>query len=120
MDEIEAARNKPFKIGEHDCVSFACSCVKALSGVDLTHEVERYRSSANSARLFRGRGLDLSVSNVLGEPLPVVFAQRGDVVELRRGRRSFIGICVGAHAAMLKLDGLAFVPISDCRQVWKI
>jgi hypothetical protein len=123
---IEAARVRPYELGVHDCASFAGECVKALDGRDLwgTHAAGRYRSRAEFVRLLRAQGRGgyaAAVSRLLGvEPQPVAFAQRGDVVELRRGTRSHLGVCVGTHAAMPKLDGLAFVPLCDCRQSWRI
>ena len=121
MDVIEAARSRPYVLGEHDCVSFACACVKALDGRDLAQEIERYRTGSDSVRLLRGRGgFVAAVSRLLGEHEPVSMAQRGDVVELRRGNRSHLGVCVGVDVATPKLDGLAFVPITDCRHVWRI
>jgi len=123
MDEIEAARGKAYKLGEHDCVSFACACVKALDGRDLWTGIKGYRTRAECVITLRklGRGFAAAVSKLLGvESQPVSLAQRGDVVELKRGAQSHLGVCIGTHAAMPKIDGLAFVPIADCKRSWRV
>jgi hypothetical protein len=117
---IEAARGREYKFGTHDCVSFACECVKAIDGRDI--KVGDYVTAKDAKKILRGKGgFTAAVTRFLGvEPGPVSLAQRGDIVELQRGKHSHLGVCVGAQVAMPKLDGLAFVPLSECKQAWRV
>lgn len=120
---IEAARERPFRWGEHDCALFAASVVEAITGVDPAVQWRgRFDSRAKAAHYLAERGgLGTVVTAALGAPLPyVTLAQRGDVVMVDTEEGPALGVCNGAHAACAGPEGLALVPMPAWRLAWKV
>lgn len=123
---VEAARNTPYKLGEHDCFRFACAAVEALTGADVwTAWRGRYRTRREALRRIRefgGGGFTEAGTKLFGvAPVPVGLARRGDVLEYADDScAAHLGVCVGAHVAVLAESGLAFVRLSDCRHAWRV
>lgn len=120
-EEIEAARSRPFRWGQHDCATWAADVRRALTGEDLAAGWRgKYRDARGAKRAIRATGAhDLveAVTRAIGSPLPsVLMAGRGDVVT----DGAALGICLGRDAAFLSLSGLAFRPLATCLHGWSI
>lgn len=118
---IEDARERPFAWGSHDCATWAADCVMAVTGRDLGQDWRgRYRTARGAARMLRRAGFSAiadAASVRLGQPLPSpLLAQRGDVVT----DGAAMGVCIGATAAFLSPDGLAFRPLAACAAGWRV
>ena len=145
-DSIEAARAKPYVLGEHDCLRVALGAVEAITGVEMwSRFAGKYSSRREALRLFLDRsrwsefyggeipkekeceaqGATLTifetVFSILFGTLPIDarLARKGDVVKYV-DREEHLGVCVGAQVAVLKDDGLSFVPRSKCSLCWRI
>ena len=123
-EAIEAARDRPFRWGRHDCAIFAFDLRRDIAG---GHDVAalwrgRYTTARGAVRMMRRLGwhaLEAVGRDLLGEPLPSVhLAQRGDLVLANTGLG--FGVCLGARAAGIAPEGLVFVPLSACRLVWRV
>ena len=121
-EAIEAARDRPFCWGRHDCATFSFDLRRAIAG---GHDVAalwrgRYRTARGAVRVMRRLGwtsLEAAGRDLLGEPLPSVhLAQRGDLVLSDTGLG--FGICLGARAAGIAPSGLVLVPITACTLAW--
>lgn len=82
---IEAARQRPFAWGTHDCCSFAAGVVQALTGHDafaqFTASFGVYTDERGALRaLAAADGVAAIATAHLGDPIPVAQARRGDVV----------------------------------------
>ena len=66
--------------------------------------------------------VSMKLSHGFTRPLPsVLLAQRGDVLLLSLpGSAPAVGICAGLNGLFLEPDGLASVPIQDCKMAWRI
>jgi hypothetical protein len=122
---LEAARARPYRLGESDCFWLACSAVQALTGVDRWPEFSgQYRTKGQARRLIArfGSSFDAAFSWFFGgEPLPVAQARRGDVLKfVDDAGEAHLGICVGPHAAVYGPKGLMFVPRSACACAWRV
>lgn len=139
---IEFARGKPYVLGSHDCFRVACMAVQALTGVDLWASwAGRYRTRRQAlalvARYARESGIAggevaggadpfcIAFSRLFAtEPLPPERVRRGDILEYRdrfeNQEQQHLGVCVGAHSAVLGEHGLAFVEITRCTRAWRI
>jgi len=119
---IEAARNKPFAWGTHDCCMFAAHAVQEMTGADFAEPFRgRYSDATGALRvLTEAGGPDLIASRALGRPIPIGFAQRGDVIMVDIEGRKALAICLGAHAAGPGPDGLVFVPVTQWLKAWRV
>jgi hypothetical protein len=133
---IEARRNTPFAWGRQDCCLFACDGILAQTGLDPAAGLFRgkYRDALGAARLVRKHGgveaIATKVCTGLGyHPVPVLMAQRGDVVLLSAraagsagmfGREPVLGLCLGGEAAFTGQAGLVFHPVANCRKAWRV
>ena len=104
--EIEAANERPFVWGEHDCCMFAANCVKAITGEDLMPEFRGEYSDAESAKTalkeIGSRTLYNTVRSKLGNqkrPRP------GDVVYYVFPTGPALGICAGQDCYFVGQEG---------------
>lgn len=124
VEAIEAARDRPFCWGRHDCATWAFSLRRKLTGCNDTAALwrGRYHTARGSVRVMRSLGwqsLESAGRDLLGVPLPSVhLAQRGDIVLANTGLG--FGICLGARAAGIAPEGMILVPLSSCALAWRI
>jgi len=117
-------RSRPFAWGAHDCASWVFDLRRDLTGgADVAVLSRRRYPTARGAALVRRRlgwaSLEEGARALLGAPLGSVhLAQRGDLVLIAGG--TALGISLGARAAFLAPEGLAFVPTIDCSLAWRI
>ncbi len=123
-EAIEAARDRSFRWGQHDCATFAFDLRRTLAGGPDVAALwrGRYRTARGAVRVMRRLGwssLEAAGRDLLGAPLPSVrHAQRGDLVLANTGLG--FGICLGARAAGIAPSGLVLVPISACALAWRV
>ena len=122
-ETIDAARDRPFQWGKHDCAIWAFDLRRDLTSSDDVAALwrGRYRTARGAVRVMRRLGwlsLETAGRDLLGEPLPSVhLAQRGDLVLANSGLG--FGICLGARAAGIAPSGLVLVPLSVCALAWR-
>ena len=119
---IEAARDKPFKWGEHDCCIFAANVVRDMTGADFA---AGYRGQYHDARsaleiVAKNAGLEAIATQALGEPIPASKAKRGDVVLVDTEGRHALGICIGERVAAPGRDGLVFPLMDQWIKAWTV
>ena len=124
-EALAAASNVPFAWGTHDCGIFACDVVKAITGVDLVSGVRGlYSDAAGSVRVLRAvygtNDLTTIATNLLGDPIPITLAKRGDMVLLDIPGGPALGICCGAEAAGAGPEGLTMIPMDHWLQAWSV
>ena len=120
---IEDARTDPYVLGKHDCFSVAMGAVRALTGVDLWSKfARRYSTKREALRLIaqHGPSFDTAADSYLGiSSSSISLARRGDICKYFDSE-AHLGVCTGAHVAVLKENGLLFVPLKDCLCCWRI
>lgn len=121
---IEDARGRPFKLGEHDCFTFACQSVEAMTGENPWYHFAGYVEDRDVARIISQYGsIEDAADTIFGvhNRVPIKVAHRGDVClyHAPKGEKAF-GICLGTKAAYLTDVGLVFVPTLDCILAWRI
>jgi hypothetical protein len=121
---VEAARSRPYSLGEHDCVRFACSAVEALTGADRWPEVPPYRTREEAMAVLAryGRTFEDAFSAFFGcAQVRPALARRGDVLSLMtEDGEKHLGVCLGARTACLEERGLRFIRTLDCTGAWRI
>jgi hypothetical protein len=123
-DLLEAARHKPYVIGEHDCFHLACQAIEVMTGVDRWPEFAGYKTSKQALKKMAQFGSTFIAAGdwFFGSPsISVKFARRGDICCIVDdvGERH-LGICVGEWTAGLQKDGLKYVPTLKCECAWKV
>jgi hypothetical protein len=123
-EAVEAARDRPFRWGYHDCATWAFDLRRQIAGGDdvAARWRGRYTTARGAERVMRRLGyasLEEAGRDLLGEPLPSVnLAQRGDLVLADTGLG--FGVCLGARAAGIAPSGLVLVPMSNCKLAWRV
>ncbi|MFQ5783616.1 MAG: hypothetical protein ACE5H8_02180 [Alphaproteobacteria bacterium] len=122
---VRAAQGRRFAWGGHDCALFVCDCILAMTGCDPAARFRgRYRTARGAARALRRIAgvatLDALATRLLGAPVPVATAKRGDIVLLDTDDGPALGVVIGARAAFTSPRGLAFVPVSAPRRAWRV
>lgn len=117
--EIEAAREKPFAWGTHDCAAWAFSVAARLRGEPRPAWVGRYRTRIGSLRALTRAGVTLEGMGtaILGPQLDTpLFAQRGDVVFAGGA----YGVCIGQDVAHVTECGLIIAPLQLAERAWRV
>ena len=125
LAEIQAASERPFSWGEHDCALFACNVVNAMTGTDPAREFRgKYATKTGAARMIAGYGglsqLAAWIAEEHGcEEINPAMAQRGDVLLVDIGVDGVaLGVCAGGRAAVPALSGVWFVPMKQVVRAW--
>jgi hypothetical protein len=141
---VVAVARQPFKYGELDCGLFVAGAIEAMTGVDVAAELRVPSGPPAIGRLRRGdyasrRQAFGRISAACGSPsmariadhlaakfgireVPVQMAQRGDAVQLKRGRASSLGIVAmhGFEVMTPYRDGILRVPMRLAVRAWHI
>jgi len=121
---IEAARARPYALGEHDCFRVACATVEALTGVDRWPEFVGYRTRRAAMVKLAAHGSTFEAAGDwffgVGRS-DVRFARRGDLccVQTVDGEKH-LGVCLGAEVALLAVGGLRYEPTLLCLCCWRV
>lgn len=112
VDLIGQASGKPFEYGKFDCCLFACDAVKAVTGIDARAEIfpEPYQSEEEADKIllkYDGiKGVIEKAAQSFGfRPVPVLFAQRGDIVMAEIKGVESLGVCAGKDAVFPSKEG---------------
>lgn len=122
-EEIKAAAGRPFTFGRHDCCAFCAGAVRAQTGRDLMAGFARYDDAAGAQQILDTRnGVRGIAQDCLGDPIPVAFAQRGDVVLLPTARGDALGIVAldGRRALFAGPRGLSVEALGACTMAWRV
>lgn len=121
---IEAARERPYELGVHDCFRVACQAVLALTGEDLWSRFSGYRTKREALAYIarHGRSFDACFDHVFGvTSRDARMARRGDLLKfVDELGEAHLGVCVGSEVAVLLETGLGFVPRAACERCWRI
>ena len=117
----ERAR-QPFAWGRNDCAIFAADAVQAVTGVDLAGRLRGATTARQAVRLLRRHGDLLGIASAaLGAPVGVHQAQEADVLLVRMGRRSALGVRLADDVVVGPgLDGLQAVPLQQALCAWRV
>ncbi len=123
IDEINAAREKPFAWGMHDCVLFTADCIHSMTGTDPMADIRgSYDTEFGAARVLHEHGYRSIGDAITGhfhleQRDTTSTAQRGDVL-LYDGA---VGICIGDVGVFLSREGgLTHIPIHFCAAAWRV
>jgi cell wall-associated NlpC family hydrolase len=114
LDKFLLAHGKtPFRYGEMDCSLFVFDAVHAMTGTDLAAPYRgRYHSRKQALALAKqhtGKASLRALLTAVLDPLPavpVLLAQRGDIVLVRRGKHD-------VSIAIVSLDGRTILAASN-------
>lgn len=120
-EEIKAARARPFSWGVHDCCAFAATVVAQMTGRDFMVDFPDYQDEAGAEAIIQQHGgVEGIATRCLGDPIPVLKAQRGDVCSVDTEQGPALGICDGLVVWCAALRGLSFVPLAKARMAWRV
>lgn len=119
---------RKFQYGDFDCCLFACECIEAVTGEDLSLGLRgTYGDSIGAALAMRrafGGGVPEIASGVamrsdVPEIVPI-FASMGDIVLAYGNEGPALGVCLGELVAIPDAVGLAMVGMTECIRAWRI
>lgn len=120
---VLARRDWPFAWGTHDCCIFAADWVLLARGVDYLAGLRIYADARHAALMLRDEGglLQATITK-MGEPIPALMAQAGDIALVRHGEdhRRSLAVCVGHAFVAPGNDGLVTVPLTDAEAAWRV
>jgi len=115
LEAMEAARRKPYVLGEHDCLRVACAAVEAMTGMNYWPRFAGYTTKRQAlvtiARIAPSLGE--AVTAVLGvQPSPVASAWRGDIVLYRDTMgEDHLGVVMGLQVLLTAPEGTLSIRI---------
>lgn len=120
--EIDAARNRPFSWDGWTCFDFAMQVYVAITGKPDPREQYPPHRTEREAVVILGRsgGPAAILTGILGEPIPVAFAQVGDIAVADCGRGLQPLICTGLYSFAPAADGLAPLLTLSATAAWRV
>lgn len=119
--EIEAAKQRTFRWGIHDCCAFAANVVAQITGRDFMIDFPDYQDEAQANYVMSAwGGVEGIATRCLGEPIAPLQAQRGDVVSVDTELGPALGICDGAVVWAAAVRGLVALPLAKARRAWRV
>jgi hypothetical protein len=113
---IEQNNNKPFKYGRWDCCIFTAGAVKVMTGENYIKEFKYTNKKKAEELIEQSGGIMKILTDRFGEPQNPNLARRGDIIY----HNEAIGICLGAKAIFLTLNGFLFVPMNEWLYSWRV
>jgi hypothetical protein len=131
----------PGEWGKSDCWIMALDAIEAVTGEPILPHLRCYSSEAQGYKVFRKAGyretVEEALAEVLGEPIPPVMAQRGDVGVIERDGRISCGVFTSIGFAVRTIYGhverqdkkrvevttgydLQFLPVSAVSRAYKV
>ncbi|WP_260843343.1 DUF6950 family protein [Sedimenticola selenatireducens] len=124
MELLQAAHDRPFEWGNHDCALFAAAGVLAITGNDVAADVRGHYSSAKGAlKVLKTLGmadLESATTHLLGNPVDTRLAGRGDVVLVETANGPTLAICAGIYAFAPGEKGSIAMARHAWRNAWKV
>jgi len=130
---IDARRHVAFAYFTQDCAHIAADWVREKTGADPLRDLRALggpleaRNLLTALRAVRAAGGMAAMATArLGEPVPALMAQRGDVVLVMSGRPVgrvsgyAFGVCTGSHIALPNDHGLVFQPLKAGVVAWRV
>jgi hypothetical protein len=120
---IEAARDKPFKLGEHDCFTFVNEVYTAITGTDLRLRLTDYHycSAFDAMRniVQYGKSFEEAGDWFFGNRVEITKAQRGDIAAYK-GPSGLKHLGVIDHGLLCFTDvGLTRAPLQVAHVAWR-
>ena len=121
-DYLQEARSKAFEWGRHDCATFAAGSVELITGRHIEfQDLRGVRSSEEVIVALRKQSLKERVTLILGPPISVGLAKRGDIVlEESESEREALGVCFGEFSFFLLPVGITPKPTLYCLRAWSV
>jgi len=119
MELIRDSEDRPFEWGVFDCALFAADAVNAITGVDLAADFRGHYSTAKGSvkalKKYGAGDLESTWTELLGPPIDIRQAGRGDVVLVESIYGPAVAVCMGSVAVSTAVEkGL----ISIDRALW--
>jgi hypothetical protein len=120
---LEAARARPYVLGEHDCFRLACAVVEALTGVDRWPEFAGYTTKREALVKIAHYGSSFEKAGdwFFGERIELNFARRGDIAAVQsRDGEKHLAVVMGRQLMALGEGGIATLPVNAAHCAWRI
>jgi uncharacterized protein DUF6950 len=122
---LKAADGRPFQYGA--CVQLAAECVDAITVRSNFRQEVVPLIEAAQVRPIELAELWAHVTERLGEPIPINWANQGDVVLLElpsfpgTGNGPALGICTGPLVACAGYpSGVAYLNLNKAKAIWRV
>lgn len=115
---LKNMRKLPFKWGNNDCAMFAANWVVNCTGFDPAEDYRgRYKTEEEALSFGTVESL---VTASMGEPSTSMnLAGRGDIVLTKHGACGIIDDS-GSKVAVMTVEGMKKIPLSDAVKFWKV
>lgn len=135
QDVFEEWQNRPFVWSETDCCCFVACCVDAQHGTNISDQINVNYKDKKSAQkyllsnIWNFNNQEYKVSSLmdlankwLGEPIPVLMAQRGDLVLYESDDLQFFSIVAfsGREIIAMQESGLIKLPLRSGTMAWRV
>lgn len=125
---LRETANRGLEYGQLDCCMFSANVVLAMTGFDPAHDLRgKYDSEESAYALMREKfngGIEKTVSALARrsgfEEIPVLMAQRGDVLLVGNRGRQASGIVGMDGQAVIFPKELTHLPIRHARRAWRV
>lgn len=126
---LRETATRDLEYGQLDCCLFSANVVLAMTGHDPAHDLrgqyDSERAAYNLMKELFGGYIEKTVAALaqrsgFGE-IPVLMAQRGDVVLVGNNRKCAAGVVgMSGNSAAVFAGKLVYLPIVHARRAWRV
>jgi hypothetical protein len=131
IEAIEAARDRPWKWGRHDCATFCFEVARAMLAGPTAWDAMRGRHGTAwaAARIIRRAGSLAALADMGAPRISPRCAMRGDIAAIAvddqgapdpAGRAVALGVVAGANVMCAARFGLRAVPLRAAFVAWPV
>ena len=124
----ELSKTRQFKWGKDDCCLFACDVIKATTGIDPASSFRgKYETALGAYKELKRQGFE-GIMDVADRqcaankwyPVPVLMAQRGDIVCAMFEGQESLGVMSDGFGVFVGELGYVRIDASNLIRAWKI
>ena len=124
----ELDKPRKFQWGKDDCCLFACDVIRAITGIDpATTFRGKYASAFGAYKQLKLQGFrgvmnvaDMQCAANKWYPVPVLMAQRGDIVCTMFEDQESLGVMSDGFGVFVGESGYVRLNVSNLIKAWKI
>jgi hypothetical protein len=119
--KVNEWRLRPFAWGTSDCCQWVAEVVTAITGEDYRDLFPAYETQEDAEQILaQSGGIAGILASALGEPKPVAWAKRGDIVMADFGLGATAAVCLGLYCWAPGEKGLVCQPTRTATAAWEV
>ena len=113
---LNKIKDKPFRMGRHDCCTLVAGAVEAMTGEDPMADWPKYKNWKEAEDTLSGSSLYNELRKRFGDPVNGAKGHQGDIAYHDKS----CGIIIGKRVMFFGKNGYVMMPISHLQKAFRV